>query len=183
MNRRTSRILLMLLIAGVLSAFAALMAIYPSAALSSAVRGLSIWWDVLFPSCSLFSSYPKRCSASASCILSVRCSILSCARCSASRASRLRRRHGLCVSGYPVGAKLTTRLRADRLVTPEEGERLIAFTSTSDPIFLIGAVAVGFFRQCRPRPHPGGRPLWRRAHHRHPNALPCARVADDPFAR
>lgn len=57
MNRRTSRTLLMLVIAGVLSAFAALMAIYPSAALSSAVRGLSIWWDVLFPSLLPFFHY------------------------------------------------------------------------------------------------------------------------------
>ncbi|WP_375142997.1 nucleoside recognition domain-containing protein [Paenibacillus sp. D2_2] len=48
-------------------------------------------------------------------------------------------------SGYPVSAKLTTKLRRQLLIGREEGERLVAFTTTSDPIFLIGAVSVGFF--------------------------------------
>ncbi len=50
-------------------------------------------------------------------------------------------------SGYPMGAKLTTRLREQNMVTRSEGERLVAFTSTSDPLFLFGAIAVGFFHQ------------------------------------
>jgi sporulation integral membrane protein YlbJ len=48
-------------------------------------------------------------------------------------------------SGYPVGARLTSQLWEQKLVTRDEGERLVAFTTTSDPIFLIGAVSVGFF--------------------------------------
>ena len=31
------------------------------------------------------------------------------------------------------------------MVNREEGERLVAFTTSSDPIFLIGAVSIGFF--------------------------------------
>ncbi len=49
-------------------------------------------------------------------------------------------------SGYPVGARLTAQLWEQKLINREEGERLVAFTSTSDPIFLIGAVSVGFFQ-------------------------------------
>src|SRR5690625_126829 len=48
-------------------------------------------------------------------------------------------------SGYPVGARLTAQLWSQGLISREEGQRLVAFTSTSDPIFLIGAVSVGFF--------------------------------------
>jgi len=48
-------------------------------------------------------------------------------------------------SGYPVAARLTSQLWEQKLLMREEGERLVAFTTTSDPIFLIGAVAVGFF--------------------------------------
>ncbi|MFD3269711.1 sporulation integral membrane protein YlbJ [Paenibacillus dendritiformis] len=145
MNRRTSRILLMLLIAGVLSAFAALMAIYPSAALSSAVRGLSIWWDVLFPSLLPFFIISEALLGFG--IVHFIGALLDPVMRPLFRVPGI---GGFVVamgyaSGYPVGAKLTTRLRTDRLVTREEGERLIAFTSTSDPIFLIGAVAVGFF--------------------------------------
>lgn len=50
------------------------------------------------------------------------------------------------ISGYPVGAKLTAQLWEQRLINRAEGERLVAFTTTSDPIFLIGAVSVGFFQ-------------------------------------
>jgi sporulation integral membrane protein YlbJ len=48
-------------------------------------------------------------------------------------------------SGYPVGARLTSQLWEQKLVTRDEGERLVAFTTSSDPIFLIGAVSIGFF--------------------------------------
>jgi sporulation integral membrane protein YlbJ len=48
-------------------------------------------------------------------------------------------------SGYPVGAKLTAQLWEQKLINRTEGERLVSFTTTSDPIFLIGAVSVGFF--------------------------------------
>ncbi|BFH67079.1 MAG: sporulation integral membrane protein YlbJ [Paenibacillus dendritiformis] len=145
MNRRTSRILLMLLIAGGLSAFAALMAIYPSAALRSAVRGLSIWWDVLFPSLLPFFIISEALLGFG--IVHFIGTLLDPVMRPLFRVPGI---GGFVVamgyaSGYPVGAKLTTRLRADRLITREEGERLVAFTSTSDPIFLIGAVSVGFF--------------------------------------
>lgn len=46
-------------------------------------------------------------------------------------------------SGYPIGAKITGKLRRQRLCSRIEGERLVIFTNTADPLFLIGAVAVG----------------------------------------
>lgn len=48
-------------------------------------------------------------------------------------------------SGYPVAAKLTTRLREQGNLTKEEGERLVSFTTTGDPLFVMGAVGIGFF--------------------------------------
>ncbi|MGV2788248.1 sporulation integral membrane protein YlbJ, partial [Clostridium perfringens] len=42
-------------------------------------------------------------------------------------------------------AKLTAKLWEQKMVNREEGERLVAFTTSSDPIFLIGAVSIGFF--------------------------------------
>lgn len=47
------------------------------------------------------------------------------------------------LSGYPVGAKLTSRLREKNLITKEEGNRLICFSSTSGPLFMLGAVSIG----------------------------------------
>ncbi|ABR48916.1 Sporulation integral membrane protein YlbJ [Alkaliphilus metalliredigens QYMF] len=48
-------------------------------------------------------------------------------------------------SGYPVGAKVVTNLRQDKLLTQVEAQRLASFCSTSGPLFMIGAVSVGMF--------------------------------------
>ena len=48
-------------------------------------------------------------------------------------------------SGYPLGAKISGRIRRDGLCTREEGERLVSFANTADPLFMVGAVAVGMF--------------------------------------
>ncbi|WMM26737.1 sporulation integral membrane protein YlbJ [Tissierella sp. MB52-C2] len=47
------------------------------------------------------------------------------------------------LSGYPVGAKLTSRLREEGLITKNQGNKLICFTSTSGPLFMLGAVSIG----------------------------------------
>lgn len=48
-------------------------------------------------------------------------------------------------SGFPAGAKITARLRQEGNLTRSEAERLITFTNCSNPLFIFGAVAVGFF--------------------------------------
>ena len=49
------------------------------------------------------------------------------------------------VSGYPVGAKLAYDLRDKGQISSSEAQRLVSFCSTSGPLFIIGAVAVGMF--------------------------------------
>lgn len=51
------------------------------------------------------------------------------------------------LSGSPLCAILTARLRKEGLCTKEEGERLIAFTSNASPLFLLGAVSVGMLKE------------------------------------
>lgn len=48
-------------------------------------------------------------------------------------------------SGFPAGAKLSARLRQEGQLTQIEAERLASFTNSSNPLFIFGAVAVGFF--------------------------------------
>lgn len=50
------------------------------------------------------------------------------------------------ISGYPVGAKLTSRLREKKIITKIQGNRLISFASTSGPSFMLSAVAVGMLK-------------------------------------
>lgn len=46
-------------------------------------------------------------------------------------------------SGYPVGAKITAKLREEGICTRAEGQRMLSLCSTSGPLFIIGAVATG----------------------------------------
>lgn len=48
-------------------------------------------------------------------------------------------------AGYPMDAVITAKFRRNGLCTRVEGERLLAFTNTADPLFMFGAVAVGMF--------------------------------------
>lgn len=49
------------------------------------------------------------------------------------------------VSGYPVGAKLASELRQNNEISKYEAQRLVSFCSTSGPLFIVGAVAIGMF--------------------------------------
>ena len=50
------------------------------------------------------------------------------------------------ISGYPVGAKIVSDLRRKNILTRAEAERLIAFTNNSGPLFIIGTVGIGLFK-------------------------------------
>lgn len=52
-------------------------------------------------------------------------------------------------SGNPSGAKLTARLRQEGQLTQIEAERLVSFTSSTNPLFIFGAVSIGFFVNSR----------------------------------
>jgi sporulation integral membrane protein YlbJ len=48
-------------------------------------------------------------------------------------------------SGYPMGPKLISQLRQQKSITRIEGERMLSFCTTSGPLFMLGAVAVGMY--------------------------------------
>lgn len=133
------------LLAGALVAVAAMMTLYPSPSLAAALRGLAIWWDILFPALVPFFVIAE---------LMLGFGIVHFFGTLLDPMMRpLFRVPGIggfvmamgFASGYPVGARLTAQLREQRLISREEGERLVSFTTSSDPIFLIGAVSIGFF--------------------------------------
>ncbi|KZS45357.1 sporulation integral membrane protein YlbJ [Paenibacillus glucanolyticus] len=122
-----------------------LMAVFPDAALQSALRGLAIWWDVLFPS--LFPFFVISEVLLGFGVVHLIGTLLDPMMRPLFRipgAGGFVAAMGY-VSGYPIGAKLTAKLWEQKMVSREEGERLVAFTTSSDPIFLIGAVSIGFF--------------------------------------
>ena len=53
------------------------------------------------------------------------------------------------VSGYPVGAKLTSDLYEQKAINREQAKAISSFTSTSGPLFILGTVGIGFFNSSR----------------------------------
>lgn len=49
------------------------------------------------------------------------------------------------ISGYPVGAKIVTKLRNDGICSKSEGERLLPLCNNSGPLFIIGTVGISLF--------------------------------------
>lgn len=49
------------------------------------------------------------------------------------------------ISGYPVGAKIVSDFRFNGLITKDEGERMLAFTNNSGPLFIISSVGISLF--------------------------------------
>lgn len=133
------------LLGGTALILAVLMITYPKASWDASVRGLAIWWEVLFPS--LFPFFVISEMLLGFGIVHFLGKLLDPLM---KPLFRIPGNGGFVLamgfaSGYPVSAKLATKLREQGLVSRIEGERLVAFTTTSDPIFLIGAVSIGFF--------------------------------------
>ena len=53
------------------------------------------------------------------------------------------------ISGYPVGAKIVSDFKKQGLCTNIEAERLIAFTNNSGPLFIVGTVGIGLFKDTK----------------------------------
>ncbi|MFC0558721.1 sporulation integral membrane protein YlbJ [Halalkalibacter alkalisediminis] len=134
---------LMLALMSILLA-ASLMA-FPQEALEGSIRGLQIWWDVVFPSLLPFFIVSE---------LLIGFGVVTFIGALLEPLMRpLFRVPGVggfvwamgLASGNPAGAKITARLRQENKVSRIEAERLVSFTSSSNPLFIFGAIAVGFF--------------------------------------
>lgn len=117
----------------------------PELAFRSAVRGLEIWWHVVFPALlPFFIGGQVLMGIGVVHFMGVLMEPAMKPLFNVPGAGSFVIAMGLA-SGYPIGAVLTARLRKDNLVTREEAERLISFANTADPLFMAGAVAVGMF--------------------------------------
>jgi len=159
---------------------AVLLALFPAASLTASIRGVAIWWDVLFPA--LFPFFVLSELMLGFGIVHFFGMLLDPLMRPIFRLPGI---GGFVVtmgfaSGYPVGSRLTAQLRERGQINRAEGERMAAFTTTSDPIFLIGAVSVGFFHDVSLAPvlaaaHYGGAlaiGLLARFHDRHAPSTP-----------
>ena len=119
---------------------------FPGEAFQASVRGLDVWWKIVFPSLLPFFILSE---------LLISYGVVRFIGVLLEPVMRpLFRVPGVggfvwamgWASGNPAGARLAVRMREDGEISRTEGERLVAFTSCSNPLFIFGAVSVGFFQ-------------------------------------
>lgn len=131
------------------TAIAVSMILFPQESLDASIRGLNMWWEIVFPSLLPFFIVSE---------LLIGFGVVKFIGVLLEPLMRpLFRVPGVggfvwamsMASGTPSGAKLTARLRQEGQLTKIEAERLVSFTNASNPIFIFGAVAVGFFHNAQ----------------------------------
>ncbi|SFA46551.1 sporulation integral membrane protein YlbJ [Parageobacillus thermantarcticus] len=132
-------------LASTITLFALSLIRYPQQSLEASIRGLNMWWEVVFPSLLPFFIVSE---------LLISFGVVSLLGVLLEPLMRpLFRVPGVggfvwamgMASGYPSGAKLTARLYQEKQISTIEAERLASFTNSSNPLFIFGAVSVGFF--------------------------------------
>ncbi len=125
--------------------FTVSMVFYPKEAFEAAVIGLDVWWNIVFPALlPFFIGSEILMGLGVVHFMGVLLEPLMRPVFNVPGTGSFVMAMGLA-SGYPIGAILTARLRREELCSKVEGERLLGFTNTADPLFMFGAVAVGMF--------------------------------------
>jgi sporulation integral membrane protein YlbJ len=124
---------------------AASMIAFPKESFDASVRGLNMWWEIVFPSLLPFFIISEMLiSFGVVAFIGVILEPIMRPLFKVPGVGGFAWAMGMA-SGNPAGAKLTARLRQEGQVTQIEAERLVSFTNSSNPLFIFGAVSVGFF--------------------------------------
>jgi sporulation integral membrane protein YlbJ len=118
---------------------------YPKDAFDSAIMGLNLWWNVVFPALLPFFILSEiLMGLGVVHFIGVLLEPLMRPLFNVPGVGAFALSMGLA-SGYPMDAVITCKFRKNQLCSAVEAERLLSFTNTADPLFMFGAVAVGMF--------------------------------------
>jgi sporulation integral membrane protein YlbJ len=124
---------------------------YPKESFDASIRGLNMWWEIVFPSLLPFFIVSEMLIGFGVVrFIGVLLEPLMRPLFKVPGVGGFVWAMGMA-SGFPAGAKLSARLRQEGQLTRIEAERLASFTNSSNPLFIFGAVSVGFFHN----PHLG----------------------------
>lgn len=122
---------------------------FPQESLEASQRGLKMWWEIVFPSLLPFFIVSEMLIGFGVVkFIGVLLEPLMRPLFKVPGVGGFVWAMGLA-SGFPAGAKFTARLRQEGQLTQIEAERLVSFTNSSNPLFIFGAVSVGFFHNPR----------------------------------
>ncbi|WP_106497727.1 sporulation integral membrane protein YlbJ [Lentibacillus sp. Marseille-P4043] len=134
-----------LLLAGITGFIAFAILTVPDQASEASIRGLSIWWESVFPTLLPFFIIAELLiSFGVVSFIGVLCEPIMRPIFNVPGVGSFAWTMGM-VSGYPTGAKISVHLRQEEQISQIEGERLVAFTNASSPLFIIGVIAGGLF--------------------------------------
>ncbi|WP_170840750.1 sporulation integral membrane protein YlbJ [Oceanobacillus limi] len=134
-----------LMLAGFTIFFAFTLIKFPQDALEASIRGLDMWWEIVFPSLlPFFIIADLLLSFGVVRFVGVLFEPIMRPLFNVPGAGSFAWIMGMA-SGYPTGAKISVRLREEKQLTQIEAERLVSFTNASSPLFIFGAISVGFF--------------------------------------
>ncbi|MDD4601288.1 MAG: sporulation integral membrane protein YlbJ, partial [Negativicutes bacterium] len=118
---------------------------YPKDAFDSAIVGLNLWWNVVFPALLPFFILSEiLMGLGVVHFIGVLLEPLMRPLFNVPGVGAFAMSMGLA-SGYPMDAVITCKFRKSQMCSAVEAERLLSFTNTADPLFMFGAVAVGMF--------------------------------------
>ncbi|KGP72449.1 sporulation protein [Pontibacillus yanchengensis Y32] len=118
---------------------------YPDQSLEASIRGLNMWWEIVFPSLlPFFITAELLIGFGVVRFIGLLCEPFMRPIFKVPGVGSFVWAMGMA-SGYPSGAKLTARLRQEGQLSKIEAERLVSFTNASNPLFIFGAISVGFF--------------------------------------
>lgn len=113
------------------------MVFYPDLAFRSAVKGLKVWWDVVFPALlPFFIGGQVLMALGVVRFMGVLMEPFMRPLFGVPGVGSFVVAMGLA-SGYPIGSVLTAQLRRDGQLTKTEAERLMSFTNTAEPILIL----------------------------------------------
>lgn len=134
-----------LVIAAVTLFITLIIIVFPEKALEASVHGLHTWWEIVFPSLLPFFIVAELLTSFGVVqFFGVLFEPIMRPLFNVPGVGSFAWILGM-VSGFPSGAKITVLLRERKEISQIEAERLLSFSNASSPLFIFGAIAVGFF--------------------------------------
>lgn len=126
-----------------------LLIIFPEQSFNASIRGLHIWWEIVFPSLlPFFITAELLISFGIVQFIGVLFQPIMRPLFNVPGIGSFAWILGMA-SGYPSGAKISARLREEKILSRVEAERLVSFSNASSPLFIFGAISIGFFHNVK----------------------------------